>query len=155
MYLNITDETAVEIRDIYLQKIRMMFQEAIKTSEKNSVALLNKLLFEWQIGQLRDEEFLEAVQKDLHDQEPEMAHLMFLLFKRNVLCYAVMKEEYKAALAPVETDCCIVSNITKYLYDNQQFKDHRRSKNQSDFKFSFIRNLQNLQKQDFLVNQSV
>ena len=57
-FLSITDETPTDIREKMLSSIHKMFSEAESISDNtNSVSSLNRLLLEWQLGILKDEDF--------------------------------------------------------------------------------------------------
>ena len=58
MYFNISSTTSRKVRNIYYKRIQNLFELALQKSSENTVALLNKILFDWHIGALKDEMLL-------------------------------------------------------------------------------------------------
>jgi len=57
IYLNLPDIAGQDRKDKKLNQMKQILKEATEIAPYNAVALLNKYLLSWQMGEIRDDEF--------------------------------------------------------------------------------------------------
>jgi hypothetical protein len=125
LYLSITNDLPRELQEKQILRIHEIFSKAIEISKINAVALLNRYLLEWSVGILKDEEFQQHLQSEVFAIEPELAKLMYILFKKNIQCHQINEHEFDETLQMIKGSDKIMSNLTKYLFDHHEFMGYK------------------------------
>mmetsp|Transcript_27145 Transcript_27145/g.41303 ORF Transcript_27145/g.41303 Transcript_27145/m.41303 type:complete len:196 (-) Transcript_27145:4431-5018(-) len=135
MFLSVSEDTHKEQRNKIIDFVRSKFSKALEITPHNASALLNKVLLDWQIGELRDEDLSYYIKHDLAKYDYHAACLMFLLFKKRVHCGKIDSKEAFKCVQLIESEWDKVSNLAKYLFASPEFSEFReRNKLQSGYK---------------------
>lgn len=93
-FLIITDKTPQCEKDRNINQALDLLREARRFDKDNATVNLNSYLLRWQIGKIRDDQFLSFLQEKLVKQDMVLSSLIFLLFKKNILGFLPDNNEY-------------------------------------------------------------
>jgi len=114
------------MRDMKVKQMHDNLTKAIKISPDNTVAHLNKMLLEWQIGKIRDDEVLLTLKNEIRKLDPGTARLIFILFKKNVMGCEITKTDFSNAISEYVLNNQNASNLAKYLYEHPDFNEFKQ-----------------------------
>ena len=118
-WLSITDDTYKERRDQTLKDIYANLNMAIYYYPNNTVAHLNKIMFEWRTGLIRDDEVITYLKTKMRDLDPTAAELMFLIFKKNVYGSSINDGDYIIGIDNYDKKSCSATSLAQHLYYHQ------------------------------------
>ena len=118
-WLSITDDTYKELRDRTLKDIYYNLNMAIEYYPVNTVAHLNKIMFEWRTGLIRDDEVIAYLKTEMRQLDPGAAELMFLIFKKNVYGSRINDNDYIMAIDNYDKKSCSATSLAQHLYFHQ------------------------------------
>lgn len=101
--------------------MKRLLDEAIKISPRNQVALLNRGLLSWQLGEIRDDQFQYFIKTKVYHADRELSRLFYILFKKNIQGNMPTDSEKHEALKCLERRKYVISNIAKKIFDHPDF----------------------------------
>ena len=117
MFLTITNNTQRELRTKILKKILESFKHALFLSPKNLAARVNKVLIEWHMGELVDEEFVLKLKTEIAKYDACTAKLLYILFKQKIHGSEIQDEEYLDTILSIHKNIQKLPNMTLELFE--------------------------------------
>lgn len=84
MYMMVTEDSAHHKRNKVINLCNNNFKKALELSPYNTTALLNQALLQWNVGEVRDEDFQNILSEQIYPHDWISAKLMYILFKEKV-----------------------------------------------------------------------
>ena len=84
---------------------------ALEYFPNNTVAHLNKIMFEWRTGIIRDDQVITYLKTKIFQLDPIAAEFMFLIFKKNACGCPIGDSDYFMAIDNYEKNSCSATGL--------------------------------------------